>query len=141
MNELRLNWEHTLPEDGSKLAIRSNWVSGSPAAQAYLEVLIARIAEIDPASKCVLDTRQATVSRSSPSDLGTFTSAHFWRLSETLNLQPSPSLAAARLVLVEGMRPSRAARQLHTTPQALTNILRKLRTAHATSDRLRGSRP
>ncbi|ATA55534.1 hypothetical protein CKY39_21620 [Variovorax boronicumulans] len=136
MTELRVSWEHTFPDDGTKLVIHSNWVSNTPATQAYLEALIARVGQMDPAPHCVFEKRQAVPSRSLPPDLGTFTSAEFWQLAELLHLQATPSLAAARLVLVEGMRPAKAARQLNTSPQALTNTLRKIRTERATSSRL-----
>lgn len=80
--------------------------------------MISRVAEMASAPHCVFEKRQAVAPRSLPPDLGTFTSAEFWKVAELLHLQATPSLAAARLVLVEGMRPSRAARQLNTSPQA-----------------------
>lgn len=136
MTELRVSWEHTFPDDGSKLVVHSNWISNTPATQAYIEAMIARVAEMDPAPLCSFEKRQAVPSRSLPPDLGTFTSAEFWKVAGILHLQATPSLAAARLVLVEGMRPAKAARQLNTSPQALTNTLRKIRTERATSSRL-----
>ena len=134
--ELRVSWEHSFPDDGSKLVLHSNWISNTPATLAYLEALVSRVAEMDPAPRCVFEKRKAVVPRSLPPDLGTFTSAEFWKVAEILHLQATPSLAAARLVLVEGMRPAKAARQLNTSPQALTNTLRKIRTGRATSSRL-----
>lgn len=136
MMELRVSWEHTFPDDGTKLVVHSNWISNTPATQAYLEELISRVSAMDPAPHCMFERRPAVVPRSLPPDLGTFTSAEFWQVAEILHLQATPSLAAARLVLVEGMRPAKAARQLNTSPQALTNTLRKIRTERATSSRL-----
>lgn len=138
MTELRVSWEHTFPDDGSKLIVHSNWISNTPATQAYLEALIARVAEMESAPHCVFEKRKAVAPRSLPPDLGTFTSAEFWEVAQKLHLQTTPSLAAARLVLVEGMRPTKAARQLNTSPQALTNTLRKIRTQRASSARLEG---
>ncbi|MDZ4357427.1 MAG: hypothetical protein U1B84_13555 [Variovorax sp.] len=140
MTELRVSWEHTFPDDGSKLVIHSNWISNTPATQAYLEALISKVAEMEPAPHCVFEKRKAVPPRSLPPDVGTFTSAEFWQVAKLLHLQATPSLAAARLVLVEGMRPAKAARQLNTSPQALTNALRKIRTERATSSR-RGRLP
>lgn len=134
--ELRVSWEHTFPDDGSKLALHSNWISNTPATMAYLEALVSRVSDMTPAPHCVFEKREAVAPRSLPPDLGTFTSAEFWKVAKHLHLQATPSLAAARLVLVEGMRPAKAARQLNTSPQALTNTLRKIRTERATSSRL-----
>jgi hypothetical protein len=137
MTELRVSWEHTFPDDGTKLIVHSNWISNTPATLAYMEALMAQLGEVEPAPDCVFETRKAVPSRSSPPDLGTLTSAEFWKAAEVLHLQPTPSLAAARLVLVEGMRPAKAARQLNTSPQALTNVLRKIRAERVSSERLR----
>lgn len=140
MTELRVSWTYTFADDGTKLVAHSNWISSTPVAQAYLETLISQLAKMEPAPDCVLEKREAPASRSLPPDLRTLTSAEFWTVAEDLHLRPTPSLAAARLVLVEGMRPTKAARQLDTSPQALTNALRKIRAARAASAR-RGKRP
>ena len=51
----------------------------------------------------------------------------FEALAELLRLRGGASQEAARLVLVEGMQPSAAARLAGTTPQAVSNTLASCR--------------
>lgn len=55
------------------------------------------------------------------------TLGQFAALAELLRLRGGSSQEAARLVLVEGMQPSAAARQAGTTPQAVSNALASCR--------------
>lgn len=55
------------------------------------------------------------------------TSEQFQALAELLRLRGSASQEAARLVLVDGLSPSEAARQAGTTPQAVSNVLASCR--------------
>ncbi|SFP31206.1 hypothetical protein [Variovorax sp. 770b2] len=57
------------------------------------------------------------------------TRSEFKALSRRARLRETPSRDAAYMVLVGGVRPGVAAREVGTSPQALTNILRKLRDA------------
>jgi len=57
------------------------------------------------------------------------TRSEFIALCKRARLRETPSRDAAYMVLVSGTRPSVAAREVGTSPQALTNILRKLRDA------------
>jgi hypothetical protein len=57
------------------------------------------------------------------------TRSEFKALSRRARLRETPSRDAAYMVLVGGARPGVAAREVGTSPQALTNILRKLRDA------------
>ena len=57
------------------------------------------------------------------------TKTEFQELARLARVRESPSLKAARLVFLAGMRPGDAARETGTTPQALNNILRKIRDA------------
>ncbi|MDP9891272.1 hypothetical protein J2W32_000369 [Variovorax boronicumulans] len=77
------------------------------------------------------------------------TRSEFNALSKRARLRATLSRDAAYMVLVGGVRPGIAAREVGTTPQALTNTLRKLRDAmkestahgrtHATADHHVGS--
>ena len=55
------------------------------------------------------------------------TAGQFAALAELLRLRGGASQEAARLVLVEGMQLSAAARQAGTTPQAVSNTLSSCR--------------
>jgi hypothetical protein len=55
------------------------------------------------------------------------TRTQFERLSTLAKVRDTPSLKAARLVLLAGIRPGEAARESGTTPQALSNVLRKIK--------------
>ena len=55
------------------------------------------------------------------------TPEQFAALAALLRLRGGASQEAARLVLVEGMPPSKAARQAGTTPQAVSNALASCR--------------
>ncbi|WP_443191416.1 hypothetical protein [Pseudomonas indica] len=55
------------------------------------------------------------------------TREQFAALAELLRLRSSASQEAARLVLVDGLSPSEAARQAGTTPQAVSNVLASCR--------------
>ena len=55
------------------------------------------------------------------------TPSQFAALAELLRLRGGASQEAARLVLVEGMQPSAAARLAGTTPQAVSNTLASCR--------------
>ncbi len=57
------------------------------------------------------------------------TRSEFMALSTRAGLRETPSRDAAYMVLVGGIRPGIAAREVGTSPQALTNVLRKLRAA------------
>ena len=57
------------------------------------------------------------------------TRSEFKALYGRARLRETPSRDAAYLVPVSGARPSVAAREAGTSPQALTNILRKLKDA------------
>ena len=57
------------------------------------------------------------------------TRTEFQTLSSLARLRDTPSRRAAYLVLVCGARPSVAAQEAGTSPQALTNALRKLKDA------------
>ncbi|MCR6476324.1 hypothetical protein NU688_09170 [Variovorax sp. ZS18.2.2] len=57
------------------------------------------------------------------------TRSEFNALSRRARLRETPSRDAAYMVLVGGVRPGVAAREVGTSPQALTNTLRKLRDA------------
>lgn len=57
------------------------------------------------------------------------TRSEFNALSKRARLRATLSRDAAYMVLVGGVRPGIAAREVGTTPQALTNTLRKLRDA------------
>ncbi|MGF6347108.1 hypothetical protein [Variovorax sp. W2I14] len=57
------------------------------------------------------------------------TRSEFNALSKHARLRATLSRDAAYMVLVGGVRPGTAAREVGTTPQALTNTLRKLRDA------------
>lgn len=50
--------------------------------------------------------------------------AQFEALAELLRMREGASKSAARLVLVEGLAPADAARQVGTTPQAVNSALR-----------------
>ncbi|MGK8437259.1 hypothetical protein ACRS3X_07895 [Ectopseudomonas hydrolytica] len=50
--------------------------------------------------------------------------AQFEALAELLRMRDGASKSAARLVLVDGIPPSDAARQVGTTPQAVNSALR-----------------
>lgn len=53
---------------------------------------------------------------------GRITPAQFAALAKLLRMR-APSSEAARLVLVEGMRPADAARAVNLSPQAVTNAV------------------
>lgn len=55
------------------------------------------------------------------------TDDQFSALAELLRLRGGVSQEAARLVLVEGLAPSEAARRAGTTPQAVSNALASCR--------------
>ena len=57
------------------------------------------------------------------------TRSEFNTLSSRARLRETRSRDAAYMVLVGGVRPGVAAREVGTSPQALTNTLRKLRDA------------
>jgi hypothetical protein len=57
------------------------------------------------------------------------TRSEFNALSRRARLRETRSRDAAYMVLVGGVRPGVAAREVGTSPQALTNTLRKLRDA------------
>ncbi|MGJ7606859.1 hypothetical protein ACSFA7_21130 [Variovorax sp. LT1R20] len=57
------------------------------------------------------------------------TRSEFNTLSRRARLRETRSRDAAYMVLVGGVRPGVAAREVGTSPQALTNTLRKLRDA------------
>jgi hypothetical protein len=57
------------------------------------------------------------------------TRSEFNALSKRARLRATLSRDAAYMVLVGGVRPGIAAREVGTTPQVLTNTLRKLRDA------------
>ena len=50
--------------------------------------------------------------------------AQFEALAELLRMREGASRSAARLVLVDGIAPAEAARQVGTTPQAVNSALR-----------------
>lgn len=51
------------------------------------------------------------------------TDTQFAALAALLRLRAGPAQVAARLVLVEGLRPAEAARQAGCSPQAVSNTL------------------
>lgn len=53
------------------------------------------------------------------------TPVQFDALAELLRMQDSASHTAARLVLVDGLKPAEAARQAGTSPQAVNGVLRR----------------
>lgn len=55
------------------------------------------------------------------------TTEQFAALAELLRLRGGASQEAARLVLVDGLAPTEAARQAGTTPQAVSNALASCR--------------
>ena len=52
------------------------------------------------------------------------TDQQFSALAELLRMRDGASRSAARLVLVDGIAPAEAARQVGTTPQAVNSALR-----------------
>lgn len=62
-----------------------------------------------------------------PCGWSSITPEQFAALAELLRLRGGSSQEAARLVLVEGMQPSAAARLAGTTPQAVSNTLSSCR--------------
>ena len=55
------------------------------------------------------------------------TKTEFEKLAMRAKVRETPSLKAARLVLLAGMRQGDAAKEAGTTPQSLNNILRKIK--------------
>lgn len=55
------------------------------------------------------------------------TAEQFEALAELLRLRGGPSQQAARLVLVDGLRPTDAARQTGISPQTVSNALASCR--------------
>ena len=130
MTEQRVSWECVLPGNGTKLVLRSNWILTTELSQAYLEKLIHHMDSMEAAPAYKLETR--VINRSSPAippDVGFVPEEEFQAAVGWANLRQTRSLKAAYLVLVKGMRTARAAHRENATPQAVTNTLRKLRTA------------
>jgi DNA-directed RNA polymerase specialized sigma24 family protein len=65
----------------------------------------------------------------------------FGALADLLRLRDSPSREAARLVLVDGLKPADAARQTGTTPQAVSNALASCRRGLALVAIIAGTSP
>lgn len=59
------------------------------------------------------------------------TQAQLDALAALVGMRSGPALHAAGLVLIEGQRPSDAARDAGTTPQVVSNALARLRRAQA----------
>jgi hypothetical protein len=130
MTEMRVAWEHVFPDDGAKLFVRSNWIPYTESSRAYLDELIKHIGLMAESPACTFECR--TLDRDSPAipaDVGRVADDDFYAAVDLARVQQTPSLKAAYRVLVDGVRPSSAARLEGTTPQALNNTLSKLRTA------------
>ncbi len=130
MTEMRIACEHVFPEDGAKLIVRSNWIPYTESSRAYLDELIKHIGLMAEPPNCTFERR--AIDRSSPAippDVGRVTDDEFHAAVDLAKVLQTPSLKAAYRVLVDGVRPSSAARLEGTTPQALNNTLSKLRTA------------
>lgn len=69
------------------------------------------------------------------------TECQFLALADLLRLRESPSRAAARLVLVDGLAPAAAARAAGTTPQAVSNALASCRRGIALAKIVSGFSP
>lgn len=63
----------------------------------------------------------------------------FDALAELLRLRGGASQEAARLVLVDGLSPADAARQVEASPQAVSNVLASCRRGLALAYRVTGS--
>lgn len=59
------------------------------------------------------------------------TRTEFQAWAQVARLRPSVSLDAARMVLTGDMRPGEAAKAAGANPQAVTNVLRKIKLAMA----------
>jgi hypothetical protein len=130
MTEQRISWECVLPDSGTQLVLRSNWILTTELSQAYLKKLIHHMDSMEGAPGYKLETR--AINRNSQAispEVGYVLEEEFQAAVGLADLRKTPSLKAAYLVLVKGMRTARAAHRENTTPQAVTNTLRKLRTA------------
>lgn len=63
------------------------------------------------------------------------TPEQFDAIAQLIRSTASPSQAAARLALVNGLAPAEAARQSGCTPQSASNTIRRFRDAHAVISR------